>query len=318
MRNLSRLRKTNLSTSNSITTTYAGEFAGQYISAAILSANTIANGGVTLRPNVKFKEVVKTLSSSNIIQDATCDFDDAGVVTLAEKVLQVYEKQVNLQLCKTPYQSDWDAIQMGYSAFDVMPSSFADFFIGKILKDVALNTENYLWNATDGYPKLLVDDGAIKETSATVDSSTVLAQMKAVVAKLPQALYGREDLRLFVSQKVAKAYISALGGFGASGLGSNGFANQGTTWYTNGTALTFEGIQVFVANGLNAVDSGNSMVLTTIENLYFGTGLIDDQNLVKTIDMADIDGSKNVRFIMRWTQGLQVGFGADSVVFSSL
>jgi hypothetical protein len=315
MRNL---RNTKLSTVNNVSTSYAGEFAGNYIAAAILSANTIANGGVTVRPNIKFKEVVKTLTSSNIIQDASCDFDDTGVVTLSEKVLTVAEKQVNLQLCKTPFQSDWDAVQMGYSAFDVMPSSFSDFFIGKILKDVALNTENFLWNATNGFPKLLVDDGAIKETSATVDSSTVIAQLKAVVAKLPQALYGAEGLRLFVSQKVAKAYISALGGFGASGLGSNGFANQGTTWYTNGTALTFEGIQLFVANGLNAVDSGNSMVLTTIENLYFGTGLLDDYNLVKTIDMADIDGSKNVRFIMRWTQGLQVGFGADSVVFSSL
>ena len=312
------MKNTQLSTVNTINTTYAGEFAGKYISAAILSANTIANGGVTVRPNVKFKEVLKTVTSSNIIQDATCDFDDSGVVTLSEKVLTVSEKQVNLQLCKTPFQSDWDAISMGYSTFDVMPSSFSDFFIAKILKDVALNTENFLWNTTNGFPKLLVDDGAIKETSATVDSTTVIAQMKAVVAKLPSALYGREDLRLFVSQKVAKAYISALGGFGASGLGSNGFANQGTTWYTNGTALTFEGIQIFVANGLNSVDSGNSMVLTTIENLYFGTGLLDDYNLLKTIDLADIDGSKNVRFIMRWTQGLQVGFGADSVVFSSL
>jgi len=315
MRNL---RNTKLSTVTTINSTYAGEFAGNYIAAAILSANTIANGGVTVRANIKFKEVVKTVTSSNIIQDATCDFDDTGVVTLSEKVLTLAEKQVNLQICKTPFQSDWDAVQMGYSAFDVIPSSFSDFFIGKILKDVALNTENFLWNTTNGFTKLLVDDGAAKETSASVDSTTVIAQMKAVVAKLPSALYGREDLRLYVSQKVAKAYISALGGFGASGLGSNGFANQGTTWYTNGTSLTFEGIQIFVANGLNLIDSGNSMVLTTVENLYFGTGLLDDYNLVKTIDMQDIDGSKNVRFIMRWTQGLQVGFGADSVVFSSL
>jgi len=312
------MKNTQLSTVNTINTTYAGEFAGKYISAAILSANTIANGGVTVRPNVKYKEVLKTVTSSNIIQDATCDFDDSGVVTLSEKVLTVTEKQVNLQLCKTPFESDWSAFEMGYSAFDVMPSSFSDFFIAKILKDVALNTENFLWNATNGFPKLLVDDGAIKETSATVDSTTVIAQMKAVVAKLPSALYGKEDLRLFVSQKVAKAYISALGGFGASGLGSNGYANQGATWYTNGTSLTFEGIQIFVANGLNSVDSGNSMVLTTIENLYFGTGLLDDYNLLKSIDMQDIDGSKNLRFVMRWTQGLQVGFGADSVVFSSL
>jgi hypothetical protein len=315
MRNL---RNTKLSTVTTINSTYAGEFAGNYIAAAILSANTIANGGVTVRANIKFKEVVKTVTSSNIIQDATCDFDDSGIVTLSEKVLTVSEKQVNLQLCKTPFQSDWDAVQMGYSAFDVMPSSFSDFFIGKILKDVALNTENFLWNSTNGFTKLLVDDGAAKVTSTSITDATVVAQLKLVVAALPAALYGREDLRLYVSQKVAKAYISSLGGFGTGGLGANGFANQGSTWYTNGTSLTYDGIQMFVANGLNAIDSGNSMVLTTVENLYFGTGLLDDYNLVKTIDMQDIDGSKNVRFIMRWTQGLQVGFGADSVVFSSL
>ena len=44
-----------MATSTSITTTYAGESAGKYISAALLAGNTIANGGLTIRPNVKFK-----------------------------------------------------------------------------------------------------------------------------------------------------------------------------------------------------------------------------------------------------------------------
>jgi hypothetical protein len=313
MRNLSRLRKTNLNTTNNITTSYAGEFAGKYISAGILSANTLANGGVTIRPNVKFKEVVKTLTSSGLIMDATCDFDDSGVVTLAEKVLQVYEKQVNLQLCKTPFQSDFDAISMGYSAFDVMPSSFSDFFIGKILKDVALSTENYLWNLTDGYPALLFADGATKVTATSIDTTNVIAQLRLMVNALPDAIYGKEDLKLFVSQKIAKAYIGALGGY-ATNIGANGMNAQGTTWYNGGTALSFDGIPIFVANGLSG-NSGNCAVLTCVDNLYFGTGLLDDQNLCKTIDMQDIDGSKNVRFIMRWTQGLQVGFGSDAVVY---
>jgi hypothetical protein len=43
--------------------------------------------------------------------------------------------------------------------------------------------------------------------------------------------------------------------------------------------------------------------------------LADDANVVKTIDMADIDGSKNVRFIARFSRGLQVGIGADSVTY---
>jgi len=309
------MRSTKLSTVNNISTTYAGEFAGNYINAAILSANTLANNGVTVRPNVKFKEVVKTLSTSNLIQDATCDFDDSGIVTLAEKVLVVSEKQVNLQLCKTPFQSDWDAAQMGYSAFDVMPSKFSDFFIGKILKDVALATENYLWNLTTGFPAILKADGATLVTPTTIDSTNVIAEMRKMVTACPSALYGKEDLKLYVSQKIAKDYIAALGGF-ATNIGANGMNAQGTTWYNGGTALSFDGVPVFVANGLSG-NSGNAMVLTSVDNLFFGTGLLDDQNLVKLIDMADIDGSKNVRFVMRWTQGLQVGFGTDSVVYSA-
>jgi hypothetical protein len=215
-------------------------------------------------------------------------------------------------LCKTPFQKDWEAIQMGYSAFDQLPSNFSDFFIAKMLKDIALDTENFIWNATNGLQTLLVSDGSsVVTTPVAITSATVLAQLGRVVDQIPASLYGREDLRIFCSQNVAKALVRAYGGFGASGLGSNGYANQGNAWYTNGTALTFDGIQLFVANGLPA----SCMVATTIENLYFGTSLIDDQNLIQTIDMQDIDGSKNVRFIARFTRGLQVGFGGDAVTY---
>ena len=50
-----------MATTTSITTTYAGEFKQQIISAALLSGNTIANGGVTVKPNIKYKEIVKNL-----------------------------------------------------------------------------------------------------------------------------------------------------------------------------------------------------------------------------------------------------------------
>jgi hypothetical protein len=294
-----------------ITSNYAGEFAGDYIAAAILSANTLANNGVTMLPNVKYKTTLKTLTSSGIVQDATCDFTDAGSVSLADKVLVVDEKQVNLQLCKTPFQSDWEATQMGYSAFDALPSKFSDFFIGKMLKDIALDTENFIWDATDGLQALLVADGAVEvATPVAITATNVIDKMGELVDALPPALYGRDDLRIYVSQNVAKAYVRALGGFGASGLGANGTNAQGSQWYNNGD-LNFEGISVFVANGLPS----SNMVCTTISNLYFGTGLMDDQNLIKTIDMADIDGSKNVRFIARFTRGLQVGFGADASVY---
>lgn len=296
-----------------ITTAYAGEFAGKYIAAAVLSANTLANNGITLLPNVKYKTALKKIVNSGIVVDATCDFTDTGVVTLSDKVLTVAEKQVNLQVCKTAYQKDWEAVQMGYSAFDELPANFSDFFIAKMLKDIALDTENFIWNATTGLQALLVADGsAVVTTPIAIDSTNVIAKLGLLVDKIPASLYGMEDLRIFVSQNVAKAYVRALGGFGASGLGSNGYANQGNAWYTNGTALTFDGIQLFVANGLPA----SNMVATTISNIYFGTGLMDDQNEIKLLDMADIDGSKNVRFVARFTRGIQVGFGGDSATYT--
>jgi len=294
-----------------ITSNYAGESAGKYIAAAVLSANTLANNGVTIIPNVKFKATIKKLTNSGLVTAASCDFTDTGVVSLADKVLTVSEMQVNLQLCKTPFESDWDAASMGYSAFDSLPTTFSDFFIGKVLKDIALDTETFLWNATNGLGKLLKTDGSqVVATPLAITSSNVIAELGRVVDAIPAALYGREDLRIYVSQNIVKAYVRALGGFSVAATSNAGVNAQGTPWY-NGGALTIDGVELFVANGLPS----NTMVATTIDNLYVGFGLQDDQNVVKTIDMADIDGSKNVRFIARFTRGLQVGIGADSVTY---
>ena len=60
-----------------IQTTYSGEFAGKYVSAALLTGNTIANGLIEVKPNVKFKEVLKRVDLSGAIANATCDFTTA-------------------------------------------------------------------------------------------------------------------------------------------------------------------------------------------------------------------------------------------------
>ena len=52
-----------MATTTSITSTYAGEFAGKYISAALLSGVTLDRGGIEIKPNVKFKEVIKKIAT---------------------------------------------------------------------------------------------------------------------------------------------------------------------------------------------------------------------------------------------------------------
>jgi len=307
-----------MATTTSITTTYAGEFAGQYISAALLSGSTLDNGLITVKPNIKFKEVLKKVSSDDIVKDATCDFDPTSTLTLTERILQPDFQQVNLQLCKADFQNDWDAISMGYSAFDNLPPSFADFLIGHVASKVAQRTEQSIWNGAaatagqfGGFKELLLADADVTDvTATTVTSSNVIAQIGAVVDAIGSTLYTSEDMFIYVSQNVARAYVRALGGF-ATNVGAAGINADGTQWYTGGT-LSFDGIKLAVANGL----ADNTMVAAEKSNLFFGTGLLADHNEVKVIDMADIDGSQNVRVVMRFTAGVQYGIGSDIVLYS--
>src|SRR6056300_1007604 len=302
----------------SITTTYAGEFAGKYVSAALLSADTIEGGGITVKPNVKYKEVMKTLSTNALVKDAACDFADQSTVTLAERVLQPEEFQVNLELCKKDFHNDWEAVQMGYSAFDSLPPSFADFVIGHIAAKVAQKTEENIWQGAaatagefDGFTALLAADATVIDVvGTTVTAANVIEELGKVVDAIPTSVYGKEDLYIYVSQNIARAYVRALGGFGASGLGAIGVTHAGTSWY-NGGDLAFDGVKLFVCSGL----ADNTAMAAQKSNLFFGTGLLSDHNEVKVLDMADLDGSQNVRFVMRFTAGVQYGFASDIVTY---
>ena len=302
-----------------ITSTYAGEFAGKYISAALLSGATIENGGIEVKPNVKFKEVIKTVSTTGLIADATCDYTDAGTVTLNERVIEPESFQVNLTLCKSQFHSDWEAVSMGYSAFDSLPPKFSEFLIAHVSGKVAEKTEQNIWSGVDanagefdGLVTLATADATVIDVvGTTVDAANVIAELGKIVDAIPSSLYGKEDLYIYVSQNIARAYVRALGGFAAAGLGANGVNAQGTQWWNNG-ALSFDGVKLFVANGL----ADNTAMAAQKSNLFFGTGLLSDHNEVKVLDMGDLDGSDNVRVIMRFTAGVQYGIGADIVLYS--
>ena len=310
-----------MATTTSITTSYAGESAAQYISASLLSGATIENGGVTVKPSVKFKEVIKKLSTNDIVKDATCDFSATSTITLTERILQPEFQQVNLQLCKKDFISDWEAISMGYSAHHSLPSSFSDYLIAHVAAKVAERTEKSLWSGDtatsgqfNGFTKLVADDANLPSgqeiAGTTVTSANVITELGKIVDALPSTLYGEEDLYIYVSQNIARAYVRALGGFGASGLGAAGTNNMGTQWWNNGS-LSFDGVKMFVANGL----ADNDAIATTKSNLFFGTGLLADHNEVKILDMADLDGSDNVRVVMRFTAGAQIGVIEDVVSY---
>ena len=309
-----------MATTTSITTTYAGEFAGKYVAAALLSAPTLDKGLIEIMPNVYYKSVIQKVNTDDILKDATCDFDPTSTVTLTERVLTLEEFQVNLQMCKKDFEQTWQAVEMGYSSFKNVPASFTDFIVAYAAEKVAARIEQNIWAGVNasagqfaGFQTLFAADGdVIDVTATTVTSANVIAELGKVVDAIPAALYGKQDLTIYVPQNVAKAYVRALGGFAAAGVGANGVDNKGTMWYGS-QDLYFDGIKVALAEGL----ASNKMVAAQKSNLFFGTGLLSDKNEVRLIDMADIDGSQNFRLIMRMSAGIQYGIGSDIVYYGA-
>ena len=213
----------------SLTTTYAGEFSGKYIAAALLSADTLDKGLITVMPNVKFKSVIQKAATDDIVKDATCDFQtDAGTLTLTEAILQPEEFQVNLDICKKDLHDSWEAEQMGFSAFDSLAPNFADFVLGHVASKVADRTEKNIWSGStatsgqfDGFATLLDADGDLPAgqdlTGAAITSANVVAELGAVVDAIPTAVYGSEDLIIYAASDVIRAYTRALGGFQSGG-----------------------------------------------------------------------------------------------------
>ena len=297
---------------------YSGEFAGKYLAASLLTAKTLDDAAITIMPNIKYKAAMKVGAFSNLVRSADCDFDPTtSGLTLTEKVITPTELQVNLQICKKELHSDWEAAQMGFSAYSDLPKLFSDFVIARVAAEVASATETSIWSGAtgegnfDGFATLAGADATVVDVAkATVTSANVIAQLGAIVDAIPSGVYGADDLIIYVSQNIHRAYIRALGGFGAAGLGANGYDNKGNNQSLDG--LFFDGVRIYPTSGL----ADNNAVAARSSNLFFGTGLLDDRNVVKVIDMSDIDGSQNVRVIMRYTAGVQIGVGADVVLYS--
>jgi hypothetical protein len=314
-------------------TSYAGEAAAGYIAAALLSANTLDKKLVTIMPNVKYKSVIQKISVASLVNDASCDFiTNTGSVTIAEQVLTPKELQVNLQLCKQEFVASWEALQLGFSAFDEIPKSFNDFLVSYVGGKVAEATEQNIWQGTNtngsfaGFQNILsasvaaggatavlparLTGGSSTVISGSVTSTNVVSKLDSIVQTIPATVYGKQDLLLYVPTNVAKAFQTAMAGNGASGLGANGWNNS---MNIGEKPYNFQGIEMVLCPGL----SDSNIVAAQKSNLFFGTGLLSDYNSVKVIDMSDIDGSQNYRIIMRFTSGVQFGVGQDIVYYGA-
>jgi len=300
-------------TGQSLTGNFAGEKASGYLYPAILAANTIGSGIVTTHENVKYKLNVRNLATTGFLANATCDFTSTGEVALSDVVLEPKELQVNIELCKANLRTQWESLEMrGAITGQEIPASFQDFFIRKNLELIAKDFEVAIWQGTTAagsfeglQAKLAANADVIDVTGTTLSASNIIAELGKVYAAIPDEVFVAEDVKIIIPISAAKFYQEALSAVGSDA----GYLAQSVV---GAKPLNYQGIDLVVANGLGA----NKMVAARSSDLHFGTNVLTDLAELRVIDMAETDGSDNVRFVARMTGGTQVTNGSNIVYYS--
>jgi hypothetical protein len=262
-----------MATSTTLTGNFAGEKASGYLYPAILAANTIGSGIVTTHENIKYKLNVRNLATTGFLANATCDFTDTGNVALSDVVLEPKELQVNIELCKKDFRTQWEAMEMrGAITGQELPASFQEFFIQKNLELIAKDFEVAIWQGTniggsfEGLQAKLAANGAVVDVvGTTLSASNILAELVKVYDAIPDEVYVADDVKIIIPISAAKFYQQALAAVGSDA----GYLAQSTV---GAKPLNYQGIDLVVANGLGA----NKMIAARTSDLHFGTNVLTD------------------------------------------
>ena len=297
-----------------LTSNYAGKAAGFYISAALKEATSLEH--LTVLQNIKFKENIQKMAGSSLVRNADCNFTNHGNLALTESILTPKNLQINMEICKLDLLSGWEAEQMKAGAYNRNAPKFEDYVISYFTQHIADGVEGSIWSGaattngefegflTAATGAFAVNGNTVPTTNAdgagvAYTATNIIENLQTIAAAIPSTVYGREDLRIYMNWKTYRLYVSAISALGYVNMYS----------MNNEYEATFEGIKLAVVYGM----PDNQLVAAQQSNLFFGTDLLSDTTTLKMLDMSPLDGSENLRFIAKYTGGVQVGIGSEVV-----
>jgi len=286
--------------------TYAGEAARPYVAAAILSADTLANGYISVLENVHSKAVLRKFSGAAIQANDDCAFStpSAGQLTLGEAVLDASALKVNEQVCNADLRATWESAQMrGESS--AAPADFSSYVAQYVAAKVAEGIERNIWQGN-----YASDDGGTDGTYTSFDGicakivagtpgeedlltgATTAANIMSRISGLavPNVIAGDPDTKLFMSRAMKQLYYNALAD------------TYNLPFHAEGAANQYNGYEIITPAGM----PDDTFLFAKGENLYFGTNLLTDHIQAAVLDLTGVTGDDVTRVIMQFSGGTQV------------
>ncbi len=296
--------------------TYAGEAARPYVSAAVLSADTIANGYITVRENVHSKAVLRKFSGVAIQPNDDCGFSTptAGYLTLGEAILAVDALKINEQVCNEDLRATWEGTLMRGQNSSA-PADFTTFVAQYVAAKTAESVEHNIWAGKwqkdlgeaapyasfTGIIQQIVAGAPDRETVsanplAVADGASAVGILTALTAVTsgaegaPSTIIGDPNTKIFMSRASANLYYRAVAG-----------SNQ-LQFLNDGLVSRYAGYDIVTPAGF----PNDCILLSKVDNLYFGTDLLTDHINASILNLRDVTGDDVTRVIMQFSGGCQV------------
>jgi hypothetical protein len=290
--------------------TYKGVAARPYVSAAILAADTIANGYVSVIENVHSKAVLRKFSGAAIQANDDCAFSTpaSGQLTVGEAVLEAAALKVNEQVCNADLRATWESALIR-SQNDGAPADFVTYTAQYVAAKVAESVERNLWSGNfnsadgtnvgatytsfDGLCRHLVDGynaGTMQQLTGATTNANILTRLADLTAEAPTAIAGDPNTKLFMSRASAQLYYQALA------------ATYSLPFLNDGLATRYAGYEIITPAGM----PNDAFLLSRADNLYFGTNLLTDHIQASILDLTGVTGDDVTRVIMQFSAGTQI------------
>ena len=290
--------------------TYAGQAAVPFVAPAILSADTIANGFCTVLENVRYKTNLRKVSNGTIAARGCSFTSPATPLNIDDVQLTLTELQVNEEICNHELARTWAAEQMRGN-FAAVPGDYEQFLAQYLAKRVAETVENNIWAGNfdanggaaggaahtlfTGIMKHIVDATPTHEATPTGAftggaSGNIDDRLATLVGDLPSALIGDPDAKIFMSRKSFQLYFQFLA------------ANNNNPVLAAEVAKSYLGYEIYCPAGF----PDDTLLLSRIDNLYFGTNVLTDHTEARFLDLRGTTGDDLTRIVMLFDGGTQV------------
>lgn len=288
------------------------------ISKAILEENTIAN--VSLMSGVKYKEAIKFLETSPIIQAYACGTPTtSGTTTLTDKDISVVNLMIYETLC--PEDLAKKALQLslrpGMKGSEEIP--FEQAYTDLQIKNIGKQISDMIWSATaastvksQGFIYAAENDATVHDRTFswgnTGTSTQFMNEVYGMISALPASIQNATDLTLFVgpeiSRKMQQAFV--IGGVANVNFTTYDVSKSGNdTWYFPGTNV--------LVRPVNGLAGANAVMLTPASNLIVATDLESD---FESFKLWWSDDDQLVKFLTKFRIGVDFYFG-DYIVLSN-